>query len=184
MSATRNQSPWTTREKVGRLLWAVVGGTLFRWTFHNWYGLRAMLLRAFGAKLGRNVRFRRTVKIEIPWNLTIGDDVSIGDEVRLYALGPITIGRGSFVSQLAHLCAGTHDYTSPDYPLIRTPITIGQDVWVAADAFIGPGVTIGDRTVVGARASVFKDLPSDVVAGGNPAKPIKAREFKASGHQT
>ena len=97
---------------------------------------------------------RRTVKIEIPWNLDLGDDVSIGDEAILYSLGSIQIGNRSFLSQYAvHLCAGTHDHTSRDYPLVREPIKIGEDCWIAADAFVGPGVTIGDRTVLGARAS-------------------------------
>jgi putative colanic acid biosynthesis acetyltransferase WcaF len=174
----RNVSAWTTRQKLGRLAWAIAYRTLFRMTFHNWYGLRAAILRAFGAKLGRNVRIRRTVKIEIPWNLEIADDVSLGDEVILYSLGVIRIGPRTFVSQYAHLCAGSHDFTRGDYPLLRPPVTVGQDCWIATDAFVGPGVTIGDRTVLGARASAFSDLPADVVAVGNPAKPIKKREFQ------
>lgn len=175
MTPTRNVSPWTRREQIGRLLWAIAYRTIFRCTFHNWYAPRASILKLFGAKLGRNVRFRRTVKIEIPWHLEIGDDVSIGEEAILYSLGTIKIGARSFLSQYAHLCAGTHDHTSRDYPLIRAPITIGQDCWIAADAFVGPGVTIGDGTVVGARASVFGDLPANVIAVGNPAQPIKSR---------
>ena len=173
----RNISPWTRSEKVRRLLWAIVAATLFRFSFHNWYGVRTWLLKLFGARLGRNVRIRRTAKIEIPWNLDIGDDVSIGDAAILYSLGMITIGARSFLSQYAHLCAGTHDPMDRNYPLIRPAITLGTDCWIAADAFVGPGVTIGDRTVVGARASVFSDLPGDVIAVGNPAKPIKARTW-------
>ncbi|MGH7178799.1 MAG: hypothetical protein ACREJC_15580, partial [Tepidisphaeraceae bacterium] len=75
------------------------------------------------------------------------------------------------------LCAGSHDSTSTDYPLLRPSIAVGKDCWIAADAFVGPGVTIGDRTVVGARASVFSDLPGDVIAVGNPARPIRARSW-------
>lgn len=175
MTLARNLSPWTRKQQLGRLIWAIVYRCVFRCTFHNWYGLRASILRLFGATLGNNVRFRRTVKIEIPWNLHIGNDVSIGDEAILYSLGKITIGKRSFLSQYAHLCAGTHDHTSPDYPLIRAPITIGEHCWIAADAFVGPGVTIGDRSVLGARASAFADVPSDVIAVGNPAKVLKPR---------
>ncbi len=182
MSGTpqRNISPWTRSEKIRRLLWAIVEKTIFRCTFHTWYGLRASLLRMFGAKLGRNVRIRRTVHIEVPWNVTIADDVSIGDHAVLYSLGMITIGARSFVSQDGYLCAGTHDHTKRDYPLMRVPITIGADCWVAADAFVGPGVTIGDRTVLGARASAFSDLPPDVIAVGNPAKPVKPRVLEGN----
>ncbi len=173
----RNISPWTTREKAGRMLWAMTSATIFRFTFHNWYRLRASMLRLFGAKLGKNVRFRRTVRIEVPWNLDIADDVSIGDHVILYSLGMISIGKRTFVSQYAHICAGSHDHTRLSYPLLRTPVKIGEDCWIAADAFVGPGITVGDRTVVGARATVMKSLPPDVIAIGNPAKPIGNREI-------
>jgi putative colanic acid biosynthesis acetyltransferase WcaF len=171
-------SSWTTREKIGRVMWSAAQMLLFRLTFHNWYGLRNALLRLFGAKLGRDVRFRRTVKIEVPWNLDFADGVTIGDHVILYSLGVIRIGARSFVSQYGHLCAGTHDATRSDYPLVREPITIGEDVWIAADAFVGPGVTIGDRAILGARASAFGDLPADMICVGNPARPVKSREFR------
>jgi putative colanic acid biosynthesis acetyltransferase WcaF len=170
-------SPWTTGEKLRRVLWGAVYLFLFRPSFHNWYGWRTMLLRLFGAKIGRNFRIRRSAQVEIPWHVVIADYVSIGDAVKLYSLGQISIGPRSFLSQYAHLCAGTHDHTRSDYPLLRPPIVIGSDCWIAADAFVGPGVTIGDRTVLGARASAFSDLPSDVIAVGNPAKPIAKREF-------
>ncbi|HZL37117.1 MAG TPA: DapH/DapD/GlmU-related protein [Tepidisphaeraceae bacterium] len=171
----RNVSAWTGRQKAGRLLWAIVYRLFFRMTFHNWYAVRAAILRGFGAKIGRNVRIRRTVHIEIPWNLELADDVSVGDEAILYALGPIRIQQRSVVSQYAHLCAGTHDHTHKDFPLLRVPVIVGQDCWIAADAFIGPGVSIGDRSVVGARATVVKDVPPDQVVGGNPARFLKAR---------
>lgn len=177
VTPARNVSDWTTRQRIARMLWAVAYRLVFRMTFHSWYRSRASLLRLFGASLGRNVRVRRTARIEIPWELNLADDVSIGDEVILYSLGPIRVGARTFISQYAHLCAGTHDYTRRDYPLLREPITIGEDCWIAADAFVGPGVTVGDRSVLGARASAFSDLPPDIVAVGNPARPVKARTF-------
>lgn len=177
--AERNRSPYSLRTKIRRLMWSTAYVLFFRPSFHNAYRYRTWLLRRFGASVGRNVRIRRTVLIEQPWNLDIGNDVSIGDRAIVYALGSISIGDRSFISQMSHLCAGTHDYTRSDYPLVRPPIRIGTDCWIAADAFIGPGVTIGDRSVVGARSSVFKDLPADVVAAGNPASPIKRRVLNA-----
>src|SRR5688572_8827448 len=176
----RNLSTWTTREKLARVAWSLAYRTIFRMTFHNWYGIRAAIIRSFGGRLGRNVRIRRTAKIEIPWNLEIADDVSIGDEVIVYSLGMVRIGARTFISQYAHLCAGTHDYTRSDYPLVRPPIVIGADCWIATDAFVGPGVSVGDRVVVGARASVFKDVPPDVVVAGNPAHVIKQRTLHTS----
>lgn len=175
---SRHVSTWTRREQLMRLLWGFTQATLFKYSFHNFYGFRAALLRMFGAKIGSNARIRRTVKVEIPWHLNLGDDITIGDHAILYALGTITLGHGTFISQYAHLCAGTHDYTRLDYPLLRHPITIGEHCWIAADTFVGPNVTIGDGTVVGARSSVFSNLPAWVVAVGSPAKPIKPRVMK------
>ncbi len=168
-------SPWSFREKVGRALWMLVGRTLFRWSFHNWYGYRSLLLRSFGAKIGRGVALRPTVRIEVPWMIELEDEVTVGDFAILYSLGSIRIGARTIVSQYAHLCAGTHDYTDHTFRLIRSPITVGRDVWIGADAFVGPGVRVGDLSVLGARSSAYKDLEAGAVHVGNPARAIKKR---------
>ncbi len=181
-SATRGPkvqaSPWKPMENIKRALWMIVGASLFRMTFHNWYGWRRLLLELFGAKLGKRVRVRPTAWVEIPWNLSVGDDVVIGDYAIIYSLGKITIGRASTISQYAHICAGTHDYTTRRFPLLKPPIVIGEEVWIAADAFIGPGITIGDRAVVGARATVVNDVPADQVVTGPAAKILKRRRLE------
>lgn len=173
----RSTSPWTLGINIRRAIWMCVRSFLFRPSFHNWYAWRRFLLRRLGARIGRDVRIRPTAWIEMPWNLDIGDHTIVGDHAILYSLGRIRIGRLSVISQYAHICAGTHDHTQRAFPLLTPPIAIGDEVWIAADAFVGPGVTVGDRTVVGARSSVFGDLPPDVVAVGNPAKPIKQRNL-------
>lgn len=170
--------PWSRKHRLARALWMLVGRPLFRVTFHNWHAPRVAILRAFGARIGPHTQIRPTVRIEIPWHLTIDGEACIGDRAIIYNLGTIRIGRGSLISQYAHLCAGTHDYTQRAFPLIRSPITIGTDVWVGADAFIGPGVTVGDRAVIGARASLYKDAQADKVYVGNPARAIKDRELR------
>jgi putative colanic acid biosynthesis acetyltransferase WcaF len=157
----------------------VLGRPAFRCTFHNWYALRVLILRAFGARIGARVHIRPTCRIEIPWNLDLADDALIGDYSILYGLGKITIGPRTIISQYAHLCAGTHDHTHPRLPLLRTPITIGRDCWIGADTFVGPGVVVGDLVVLGARSSAYKDLPAGYVCVGNPAKALKKRELKA-----
>lgn len=179
-AAGRHQSPWSRRAQLARLAWGLVQATLFRCSPRKAYGWRRMLLRLFGSRIGADVRIRPTARIEIPWNLRVGDHSAIGDFAIIYSLGTITLGRYVTVSQYAHLCAGTHETHSRAMRLIRSPITLGDDVWVAADAFVGPGVTIGPRTILGARASAFSDLPSDVIAVGNPARVIKPREFDRS----
>jgi putative colanic acid biosynthesis acetyltransferase WcaF len=168
-------SPWSTRQKIMRILWMYAQATIFRASFHNWYGFRRWLLRCFGAQIGNNVSIRPSAHIEIPWHLKIDDDAVVGDGAILYSLGPIHIGSRAVISQYAHLCAGTHDYTSPNFTLLKPPITIGPGAWVATQAFIGPGVTVGERAIVAACAVVVKDVPPNQIVGGNPARFIKER---------
>ncbi|MEM9166556.1 MAG: hypothetical protein AAGB48_05970 [Planctomycetota bacterium] len=172
----RGRSPYSAREKIARVLWAAVQGTLFRYSFHNWYRWRRFLLTRFGARLHPVVRIRRTVSVECPWNLAMGRESSAGDGVILYCLGPVCIGDRVSISQHAHICAGSHDHTRPDLPLTRPPITIEDDAWIATDAFVGPGTTVGRGAILGARGCAFKDLASWTIYGGNPAKPIRTRE--------
>jgi putative colanic acid biosynthesis acetyltransferase WcaF len=173
----RRTSPYTLREKVGRILWSCVQLTLFRCSFHNWYGFRRQVLRAFGAQIDQTANVRRTVLIECPWNLTIGAESSVGDRAILYCLGPVRIGTRTTVSQGAHLCAGSHDHRLASMPLLRPPINIGDDVWIAADAFVGPGVTVGHGAILGARAVAFRDLAPWTIYSGNPATRIRDRQY-------
>lgn len=175
MTSELQRSPYTFRQKAARMLWATVQHCLFRTSFHNWYRWRRFLLSLFGAKLGQFVRIRRTVRVECPWNLSIGDDSTVGDRAILYCLGPVRIGTRSTVSQGAHLCAGSHDYTQRSMPLLRPKIDIGDDVWVCADAFVGPGVEIGDGAILGARAVAMKSLQPWTIYSGNPAKAVRER---------
>lgn len=174
-SDARAESPYTLKEKVGRVLWNTLGQTLFSLTFHNWYGLRVSMLRLFGARIGQFVRIRPSVRVEQPWNLTIGRNSSIGDRAVIYCLGPVTLGENVSISQHAHVCAGTHDFTVREMTLIRPPIVIEDDAWIAADAFVGPGITVGAGALLGARGAAFKDLDPWTIYGGNPAKAIRPR---------
>lgn len=102
-------------------------------------------------------------------------DSCLGPEVDCYSAAPIVVGANSTVSQRAYLCAASHDFRQPNFPLIVGPITIRSNVWVAAEAFIGPGVTIEDHAVVGARAVVTRDVPSEAIVAGNPARIVGSR---------
>jgi putative colanic acid biosynthesis acetyltransferase WcaF len=133
------------------------------------------MLRAFGAKIGREVHVHSSVRIIMPKNLTLGDYTAVGDRVLLYALGQIDIGANTTISQNAHLCAGSHDYRSASMPLLKPPISIGDGAWICADAFIGPDVRVGALAIVGARAVVVKDVASNTIVAGNPARAIGIR---------
>jgi putative colanic acid biosynthesis acetyltransferase WcaF len=173
--SNRQARKWTRREQAGRVLWGLAR-PLFAWSPRPLWGWRRFILRLFGARIGKQAHIFPNVKITIPWNLDIGDHAGIGDHVILYALGPIRIGRMATVSQGAHLCAGTHDYRDPTMPLLKPPIIIGEAAWVCADAFIGPGVTVGSHAIVGARAVAMKDVAPDVIVAGNPARIVRERE--------
>jgi putative colanic acid biosynthesis acetyltransferase WcaF len=167
--------PYSTGEYLRRYAWLVIQATLYRLPLPRAYGWRRSWLRLFGARLGKAAAVHATTKILHPWLLEIGDWSNLSSGVVVYNLGPVKIGHHTVISQDAYLCAGTHDYTQPTLPLLREPITVGSGVWIAAKAFIGPGVTIGDNTVVGACAVVVKDVTSGVVVAGNPARVLKDR---------
>jgi putative colanic acid biosynthesis acetyltransferase WcaF len=158
-------------------LWWLVQSTFFAYSPQFSYGFRRWLLRCFGARIGRGAIIRPTVTITYPWKVSIGANAWIGDDVVLYSLGNIEIGDNAVVSQRSYLCASDHDYTEPDFPIRAFKITIGREAWVAADVFIAPGVTIGDGAVIGARSSVFHDMPKGMVCFGYPCLPKKNRNI-------
>ena len=175
VNANRAETKWSRREQVLRVLWGSVL-PLFVLSPRPFWGWRRFLLRLFGARIGPEVHIYPSARITMPWNLNIGDSAAIGDRVNLYALGSITIGARATVSQGAHLCAGTHDISDPIRPLLKPPITIGSDAWVCADAFVGPGVTVGEHAIVGARAVAMKDVPAHAIVAGNPARQIRKKD--------
>ena len=175
IAANRKSRKWTRKELAGRLAWGLLAGPLFAWTPRPMWGWRCAVLRLFGARIGRNVHISPSVRITIPWNLDIDDFSAAGDRAIFYALGPIRVGKCVTISQGAHICAGSHDWRSPKMTLIKPPITIGDDAWICADAFVGPGVTIGERAILGARGVAMRDLPAGVIATGNPAVVVSHR---------
>ncbi len=156
-------------------LWWIVEALLFRPSPQFLYGWRRWLLRQFGATVGEGVVIRPTVRTQFPWKVTIGDHAWIGDDVVLYSLGEITIGKNAVVSQKAYLCTGSHDPERPDFSIFSLPICIEDECWIATDVYVAPGVTIGRGTLVGARSSVFKDLPPGKICMGSPARVVKDR---------
>lgn len=171
----RYTSPYTRREKCGRLLWGLVEMTVFRYSFPTWYGFRNMLLRLFGATVGAKTGVKRTAHFECPWNFTCGESCAVGEYAIIYALGPITLGNRVSIGQYSHLCAGAHDMNHPALPLLRPPIVLEDDAWLMADAFVGPGVTMREGALLGARSSAFRDLDPWGVYVGTPARRIKDR---------
>ena len=178
-----SDSPHGAGNRAVRALWGAVWVILFRPSprvLHRW---RNLLLRLFGAKVHHTARVYPRARIWAPWNLTMSPHACIADDVEVYCVAPVSIGQGSTVSQYCYLCAASHDFEQVNHPLTSAPITIGDHCWLAADVFVGPGVTIADGTVVGARSSVFNDLPGWSVAIGTPAAVIRARKLTAADFQ-
>ena len=171
-------SPHSLGNKVGRVLWGMVWLLLYRPSpkpFHAW---RRLLLRVFGARIGRTAYPHASARIWAPWNLEMGEHSCLSHQVDCYCVAPIHIGAHATVSQYSFLCTASHDIAAPDMPLVTAPIRIEDGAWLAADVFAGPGVTIGTCAVVGVRSTVLKDVEPWTVVAGNPARLIRRREIK------
>lgn len=168
-------SPWSFRQRCAALAWEYCWLLLCQWTPKPLNRWRLFWLRFFGARILGLPFVHQRARIQLPWNLTLHDRATLGDRANAYSLGEIEIGARAIVAQEAYLCTGTHDLADANLPLQVGKITIGEDAFVAARAFIMPGVSIGPRSVVGACAVVTRSVSADVVVGGNPARIIAAR---------
>lgn len=177
IAANRRRSNYSLRETYQRLLWAIVW-PLFRFSPRPCFGWRRFLLRSLGARIGAQVHVYPSTRVYFPWNLTVGDWSAIGEDALVYNLGQVTLEEKVTISHRAHLCAGTHDYTKADLPLVKLEITVKSQAWICADAFVGPGVIVGQGAVVGARAVVVKSVNAWTVVVGNPAREVKTRHLR------
>lgn len=164
------------RNKLARFIWSfawfIFAKPIPRSLLNGW---KLILLKIFGAKVHENAIVYSSARIYMPWNLEMEEFSVLGSEVDCYNVDKIKIGAHAIVSQKAYLCAASHDISKSNMPLTTAPIIIEDHAWIAADAFIAMGVTIGQGAVVGARSSVYKDVDPWTVVGGNPAKFIKKR---------
>ena len=172
---TKFDSPWTLTQRLRIVAWEFSWAVLCRWTPKPLYPWRNFVLRCFGAELYGRPFVHQRARIQIPWNITIYDRAAIGDGAVLYSLGPIVIQAEAVIAQEAYLCTGTHDFSSPSLPLIVFPIEIGERAFIGARAFIMPGVTIGQDSIVGAMSVVTHDVGEQEIWAGNPARKLKNR---------
>lgn len=158
-----------------RFLWEFCWTLFCVWTPKPLNPWRLFWLRVFDAKIDGTPFVHQRARIAIPWNLILHDRACLGDRANAYSLGEIEIGARATVAQEAYLSGGTHDFDRPEMPLVAGPITIGDDAFIGARAFVFPGVAIGARSIVGACSVVTKDVPENVIAAGNPCRVVKSR---------
>jgi putative colanic acid biosynthesis acetyltransferase WcaF len=171
-------SPHSLKVKVMRVLWAVVYRLFFRCTPNPMRKWRAFVLRCFGAKVSPLARVSPTAVITFPWNLEMEDYATLGSDAICYSTADVFIGRMATVSQYAYLCSASHDYEDKNFTLFARPIRIEAQAWICAGAMVGPGVTVGEGAVLGAKSTAFKNLSPWKVYAGMPAIAIKERKIK------
>jgi putative colanic acid biosynthesis acetyltransferase WcaF len=167
---------YSRNEQARRIAW-IAGRWLIRLSPRPCFGWRRAVLRLFGARIGAHVNIYPSAHLYMPWNVEIGDWSAVGEDVLIYSLGKVRLGKSVTLSYRSHVCAGSHDLSDPALPLLKPPVTIEDGVWVGTEGFIGPNVSVGAGAVVGARAVVVRNVqPLDIVAG-NPARRVGRRQF-------
>lgn len=171
---------FSLRHRLFRALWNLAWFGLASWTPPFMTGWRRLLLRMFGASIAPTARIYGSARIWYPPFLHVAEQATIGPRVTVYCMAPISLGPYALVSQGAHLCAGTHAIDDPHFQLYARPITIGARAWIAAEAFVSPGVTVGEGAVLGARGVATDDLMPWTVYRGNPAVVLRTRRHTVS----
>jgi putative colanic acid biosynthesis acetyltransferase WcaF len=163
------------RSRLVEALWVLTKCAFFVTPLPWPNALKRALLRMFGAQIGAGVILRPGVNIHFPWRLKVGNHCWIGDGTQLLNIAPITFEDHVALAHQVYVAAGGHDIRSATMAPKHAPVLVKTGTWIASRAFVGPGVTIHERCVIGAGAVVVKDVGPDVVVGGSPARVIGPR---------
>jgi len=174
---TMGEATFPFRHRLFRLAWQVCWMLMGAWTPPPLHAWRRFLLRLFGGRIASTARIYGGARIWYPPNLTMGEYACLADGVDCYCMDRIELEAHALVSQRAFLCGGSHKVSDPDFPLVTGPIRIGRGAWVAAEAFVGPGVEIGEGAVLAARGVAVRSLEPWTVYAGNPAQSVGRREL-------
>ncbi len=163
------------KSRLVEALWLLFGAPILASRLVLSAGLRARLLRLFGAHIGVNMYMKPGVRVKFPWYLSVGDHCWIGEDVWIDNLAPVSIGSHVCVSQGAYLCTGNHDWTAPNLKLFVRPIRLERGCWIGAKAIVTPGATVREGAILTAGSVASKDLRPFGVYTGNPAIYVKER---------
>ena len=172
-----NNSSYNPGSRVKRAIWYVVNELFFN-SGLPFYGIKNVLLRWFGARIGKRVVIKPHVNIKYPWFLEIGDNSWIGESVWIDNLAKVTIGKNVCLSQGALILTGNHNYSTKDFKLIIKEIVIEDGVWIGARSVVCPGVTCMSHSVLSVGSIANSDLEAFSIYKGTPAEKIKERIIK------
>src|SRR5580693_8180386 len=161
--------------RMKRVAWNVFWALLYRPSPRSLHAWRTMLLRGFGAKMGKNCHFYPSSRVWAPWNLVCADQVTAGDGAEIYNPAPLRLGSHAILSQGAFVCGATHDYDDPRFPLLAYAMNVGAYAWVCARASVAPGVSVGEGAVLGMGSVATRSLDAWTVYAGVPAVKVKER---------
>lgn len=176
--STYNNDWYSSGSTLKKLLWYFTNIIFFKTLFPFPSGIKAKLLRLFGAQIGTGVVIKPDINIKYPWFLTIGDHCWIGEDVWIDNLAPISIGSNVCISQGAYLLTGSHDYKKSTFDLIIKPITLHDGVWIGAQSTVCPGVTCHSHSVLAVGSIATSDMEAYGIYQGNPAILKRQRELK------
>ena len=156
-------------------MWFLIGDPILRSRWLYFSPVKVLVLRFFGARIGRNVRIKPGVQVKFPWKLVIHDNVWIGENAWLDNIDFITIESNVCISQGAYLCTGNHDWSQKSFDLIYAPVKICSGAWIAARAIVGPGVEVGNSAILTMGSVAAKSLEPGFIYSGIPACRVRQR---------
>lgn len=159
-------------------LWYFINAFIVRASWNPFMKIKILLLKAFGAKIGKGICIKNNVIIKYPWKLEIGNDCWIGENCWIDNIDKVIIKDNVCISQGALLLTGNHDYSNTSMPYRNAPITIEHGAWIAAKSIVCPGVTVHRNAILTVGSIATKDLEQDWIYQGNPATKIRQREIK------
>lgn len=179
LSRAGNGAFFRTRSKLYEAAWIIAEALLVSNPLQPSSRVRAVALRVFGARVGRDVILRPRLRVKFPWNLSIGDRSWIGEGVWIHNQATVTIGMDAVISQGTFITTGSHDYMS-SMDLVTSPVSIGDGVWITAMCIVLRGVTIGPNVLIAPGSVVNRDLSPGGMYGGNPVATIRDDRFRRS----
>ncbi len=165
--------PGASGIKIG--LWYFTNLLFFQSGLFPFNGLKIILLRSFGGKIGKGVVIKPSVNIKYPWNIKIGDHCWIGEKVWIDNLAFVSIGDNVCISQGAFLLTGNHNYKLSTFDLMVGEIVLEEGVWIGAKAIVTPGTNCFSHSVLSVNSVATKDLEAYMIYQGNPAQKVKER---------